>query len=174
MERFYQKFVQNLREWEAALEGYSMEQLLRQPQEGGWSMGQVYTHLVDGTLRYHLRQVEDCLESGEGKGRRKTFKGFMVFRIVKGFPPAKIKVPPSKTYTPVQPESKEAILAGMRELEDKMKVLLPRFEQDKGGKTAHPALGYLNAKEWYKLILWHFKHHMRQKERLDAQLKPEV
>jgi hypothetical protein len=34
-------------------------------------------------------------------------------------------------------------------------------------KTAHPAFGFLNAREWFHLIEMHFRHHLRQKKRLD-------
>ncbi len=167
MEKMYHRFIELMKPWEKALDEYSMEELMRKPGSESWSMGQLYMHLVPGTLGYHVPAFEQALNSSEGKRKRKNFKGIMVFYLIKGFPPKKIKVPPSDTYTPKQPQSKEALKEGMAELKQKMKSLSGRFAMDKGGKVQHPALGYLNAKEWYKLIVYHFEHHLLQKKALD-------
>jgi hypothetical protein len=39
------------------------------------------------------------------------------------------------------------------------------------GKSRHPGLGYFNAGEWLRFIEMHMRHHLRQKERIDAFLK---
>jgi hypothetical protein len=36
------------------------------------------------------------------------------------------------------------------------------------GKAMHPGLHYLSAREWLQFSEMHFRHHLRQKERLDA------
>jgi hypothetical protein len=36
-----------------------------------------------------------------------------------------------------------------------------------GGKTKHPGLGYFSAHEWLQFADMHFRHHLRQKKRID-------
>jgi hypothetical protein len=62
--------------------------------------------------------------------------------------------------------------AGMHLLQNKLQDLSAQIDNAVHfGKTKHPALGYLAAKEWYKLIVIHFRHHLRQKKRIDLFLK---
>ncbi|MEW5597133.1 DinB family protein, partial [Peribacillus frigoritolerans] len=37
-------------------------------------------------------------------------------------------------------------------------------------KVQHRRMGYLNAEEYFQLIEMHFRHHLRQKERIDRVL----
>jgi hypothetical protein len=88
------------------------------------------------------------------------------------FPPVRIKVPPSPTYTPKQPESREKIKAGMRLLQKRLQDLSGEIDNAVHfGKTKHSSFGYLEAKKWYQLIVMHFRHHLRQKKRIDLFLK---
>lgn len=48
-----------------------------------------------------------------------------------------------------------------------MEKILSKFKNNKNGKTPHPAFSFLNADEWYKLVLMHWNHHILQKERID-------
>jgi hypothetical protein len=157
--------------WESELETYSDEQFKKKPSSEGWSIGQVYAHLVMGSFNYHIKQIEQCLESEANQHEKKTFPGRLMF-FIHAFPPVRIKVPPSPAYTPQQPERKEKILAGMRLLRKKLQELSREVDAASHvGKTKHPALGYLDAREWYQLIVMHFRHHRRQKRRLDVFLK---
>jgi hypothetical protein len=162
------KFNQLLEKWQHSLDNYSQEELLRKPTDDAWSMGQVYVHLCNATLGFHLRQVEECLASEKYADQKKAMPGRVSF-FLGSFPPIKIKVPASETYTPPQPESKAAILIKMDEMREKMAKTALRMEKSssKSGKTQHPAMGYLDAKEWFQMIPMHFQHHLRQKGRLD-------
>lgn len=156
--------------WEQELENYNLNQLTNKENNENWSMGQLYKHLIDGTLNYHLKQVNNCINSTENKSKKKNFKGFMAYNILNGFPPIKIKVPASETYTPKQPTSIKELKDGFKSLKQEMKNTLTTFEKDKKGKTEHPGFSYLTASEWFRLIPMHFKHHLRQKERIDNYL----
>ena len=124
-----------------------------------------------GTLQYHIKQIEQCLGEEVHQKENKTFPGEVMF-FIHAFPPIRIKVPPSPTYTPQQPESKDRIKAGMRLLQKNLQALAPEIDKaGHTGKTKHPALGYLDAKEWYRLIVMHMRHHMLQKKRIDVFLK---
>lgn len=162
------KTLENIDSWKASLNEYDFDQLLKKPSSESWSIGQVYMHLINSTLGFHLKQMDACLQSDANHSEKKTFEGFLAYRILGGFPPIKIKVPPSELYTPKQPESKEQIASGLEEVEEALKKRLPLLAQAKyQGKTQHPGLGYMNAREWFQLVEMHFRHHLRQKSRLD-------
>ena len=145
------------------LKKYSDDQFAMKPSPESWSIGQVYEHLVIGALNYHIQQIELCLLNDENQREKKTFLGKFIFSV-NAFPPVRIKVPPSPTYTPKQQESKEKIKAGMMLLQKKLHDLSSEIDNAVHiGKTKHRALGYLGAKEWYQLIVMHFRHHMLAK-----------
>jgi len=156
--------------WEKDLEKYNLNQLTKKENEENWSMGQLYKHLIDGTINFHLKQVNDCISSSENKSKKKNFKGFIAYNILNGFPPIKIKVPASETYTPKQPASIEELKDGFQKLKQEMNTILSNFKNDKKGKTSHPGFSFLNASEWFRMIPMHFKHHLKQKERIDNYL----
>ncbi len=89
--------------WLASLNKYSEEQFARKPDANSWSIGQVYNHLVAGTRLYHLQQIAQCLEGRQIEQNEKMkFPGKIIF-FLGSFPPTRVKVPPSETYTPKQP-----------------------------------------------------------------------
>jgi hypothetical protein len=167
IEKIHQDFTRLQQQWAGALNNYTESDLLKKVTADSWTLGQVYVHLISSVLNFHLKQVETCLASAENREKKKNFKGFMVFNILNGFPPTKIKVPPSDAYTPRQPQSKKELLEGFEKVASGMKTTLAGFQNNLQGKTAHPALGFLSAKEWYKMIPMHWKHHLRQKKSID-------
>ncbi len=164
-------FLENIKIWEQELPNYEFSDLLKQEDNANWSLGQVYMHLINGTLSFHLKQLELCIHSSENKHLKKNFKGFLSYKLLKGIPPIKIKVPPTPAYTPKQPENIGEITNGLSVLKEKMTNALQLFKEDQKGKTEHPGFGFLNAEEWYKLIEMHFLHHLRQKKRIDSYLQ---
>jgi hypothetical protein len=157
--------------WKTGLDSYSMEQLLKQPQGGGWSLGQVYVHLINSALGFHIPQVETCMITNDNAGKWKNFKGFMCFTFIKGFPDIKIAVPPSEKYTPKQPANKQDLYDGLDKVKAAMAAVLPKLEDNKmRGKTAHPGMSFLNAHEWYTMVEMHYRHHLKQKATLETML----
>ena len=102
----FNDFIKFISIWEKELDQYSLEDLHKKPDEASWSIGQVYNHLIKSTLGFHLKQAEQCLQSDEHASESKNFRGFLVYNVIKRFPPVKVKVPPSEHYTPGQPESR--------------------------------------------------------------------
>ncbi len=154
--------------WLASLNQYSEEQFIKKPDANSWSIGQVYNHLVAGTRLYQLQQIAQCLKGKQTeRNADKRLPGKLTF-FLGSFPPIRIKVPPSETYTPKQPVNIEAMKTGL----EKLIKIMQKTEQKLSGvsdnsKTAHPAFGFLNAREWFHVIEMHFRHHLRQKKRLD-------
>jgi hypothetical protein len=172
-----QRFEETTNHYLQELNGFSMEQLKRQPSENEWSIGQMYQHLINTALYMHLRNVDHCMTQSEdsviSKGE-KTEAGQAVFDQG-GFPPVRIQVPPSPQYTPVQPESKDQLVQGLNVVMQKMKEIEPKIENAPLHNTvSHPRFGALNAKEWFMLIEMHYRHHLLQKERLKKELESNV
>jgi len=154
--------------WLASLDQYSEEQFAKKPNEDSWSIGQVYNHIVVSARLYHLQQIAQCLEGKQTERNvGKKLPGKLTF-FLGSFPPMRIKVPPSETYTPKQPPNIEAMKIGLQKL---IKIMRETEQKLSGAsefpKTAHPVFGFLNAREWFYLIEMHFRHHLRQKRRLD-------
>lgn len=111
-----------LKIWEGELERYKLDDLQKKPDPGSWSLGQVYLHLINATLNFHLQQARQCLKSTENGEKRKNFKGISTYHILRSLPPIKIKVPASEFYTPKQAESKVEIENGLYEVRKQMNL----------------------------------------------------
>ena len=162
------RFESVANEWLLSLDSYSEEQFTKKPDADSWSIGQVYHHLIAGTNRFHLQHIASCLD-GKGKNIRggKKFPGKFVF-LIGSFPDAKIKVPPSDAYTPKQPAGIADMRFALTQLIETMRETAGKIgSASKSIKLEHPAFGYLNASEWFSMIEMHFRHHLRQKARLD-------
>ena len=85
-----------------------------------------------------------------------------------GFPDEIIEGPPDNAFT-AQPESKEDLFVRLQDLKAAFNELVPAMSiSGMQGKTLHPGLKYFNAREWMKFAEMHFRHHLRQKNRIDA------
>ena len=153
------------------LDRYDLEQLTLKPSDDEWSLGQMYVHLINSALYMQLRNVEACRDQTEPAGGAKTPDGEAIF-AQGGFPPIRIQVPSSAQYTPPQPESKEQIAEGLNLVIRRMGEMEPVLDSIPAAHTVpHPRFGALNAAEWYAIIAMHYRHHLQQKNRLDAFLE---
>ncbi|SFL99088.1 DinB superfamily protein [Paenibacillus sp. 1_12] len=155
------------------LNDFTMEQLRHQSSESEWSLGQMYLHLINSALYMQLRNVDDCMTPGEeavSSPEGKTEAGNAVFEQG-SLPSMRIQVPPSPQYTPGQPESQEQLIQGLNKVLSRMKEIEPLLEKESLQQTVpHPRFGGLNAKEWFMLVEMHYRHHLRQKDRLKKEL----
>jgi DinB superfamily len=173
VQKYQERWHKVAEKWMNSLDSYSEEQLYKKPSELEWSIGQVYVHLLKSSQFFHLAQVKKCLESDENSKESKKMPGKISF-FLGSFPPIKIKVPPSPQYTPSQPTSRQELKDLYISLKKDMDEMAKAVNStNKSGKTEHPAFGFCNAKEWYQMVEMHFRHHLRQKERIDQFLKNE-
>ncbi|ANC77558.1 hypothetical protein ABE65_012420 [Fictibacillus phosphorivorans] len=156
--------------YKSFLQNYSQEQLRYIPEQGVWSVGQMYDHL-NVVAHEYLDCVEDCEKADEEEHQGKTEFGEYLFNIG-CFPPIKIKLPEELDAPSDNSESKEEIIEEidrlmnrMRELETRVGKINPQYKMKHGG------FGWLNAQEWLSLVGMHFRHHLRQKYELDQRLK---
>ncbi|MEP7218352.1 MAG: DinB family protein [Bacteroidota bacterium] len=167
----FERFQRVATVWIDALDRYTPEQLIAKPADDGWSMGQIYNHLIQTALRMQFREIDACLNGIGTAGGSKTLPGRLAFAIG-SIPPIKIKGSPSREYTPEPTSDVAGLKLEMRGLIDEMRVMAGKLEKAGGAirreRRNHPALGMLNAAEWYRLVEMHHRHHLRQKRRLDA------
>ncbi|WP_127491962.1 DinB family protein [Paenibacillus glycanilyticus] len=143
------------------LDQYTIEQLRYRIEPGTWSIGQVYSHIVDVALEY-LDNIRQCEESGVEQPLGKTEAGERLFGEG-AFPPVKIKLPVGMEYSPNDANNKEDHLHDLNQLIDNMRAwdlriagIHPLY------KVRHGGFGWLNAREWHDLIEMHTRHHLRQ------------
>ena len=171
LQRFKDTAFYYLRE----LDHFSMEQLKWKTSEDEWSIGQMYQHLINSALYMHLRNIESCIIMKDSLAdvAEKTREGAEIFEHG-GFPPIRIKVPPSPKYTPQQPESQEQLIHGLNIVIHRMEDTEPKLEKIPNEHVVlHPKFGALNAKEWFLLIEMHYRHHLLQLDRLKKHIERE-
>ncbi|WP_132051895.1 DinB family protein [Pseudocnuella soli] len=153
-------------EWKHALAQYNDVMLLQKPAEGGWSMGQLYMHLIDETS-FYLTQVEACLCSLQNNEQEPTAEGKAML-AANSFPDMRIEGPPTNALVQ-QPAEKAQLITAFDNLLQTLQNLNAQIKGNTGiGKTTHPGLGYLNAGQWAQFAAMHLRHHLRQKARIDA------
>ena len=162
-------FDKTLDAWISDIRLKSFDELCTKPSPTSWSLGQLGMHLIESTS-YYMDQVNFCLSSDDNVLEGMSSEANVMFNNNE-FPDEVIEGPPSNADTP-QPESKEELLRGFLELKaeiGRMEKLISTSLSK--GKTKHPGLHYFNAQEWYQFAAMHFRHHMRQKKRIEAFLK---
>lgn len=154
--------------WIYELEKYSFDQLCEKPKDDGWSIGQVYVHLISAS-KYHVSEMKAALTSNENSGGEMTAEGKEIFAR-NGFPDIRISNSIGNANTGM-PESSKQINQELLAIKEDVNDLWRRYDfaQNKG-KVKHPGLSYFSAAEWLKFTEMHMRHHMRQKKRIDSEL----
>ena len=151
------------------LNNYSIEQLKYISEEGVWSIGQMYDHLIVVAHEY-LDSMEECAASNEEQPFGKTEFGKQLFENG-GFPPIKIRLPDELNSPPNNSDSKEELISRMEQLIQRLTHWETKVDDiNPTKKSEHGGFGWLNAKEWYDLVGMHFRHHVRQKGELESYL----
>lgn len=155
--------------WIKDLEQYSFEQICTKPSQNSWSLGQVCIHLMDSS-NYFLEQITICLSNNENTHEEMTENAKTMF-LNDEFPNTLIEGPPSNNHT-CQPNSKDEILNSLATIKETIIYYKIQISNSKFyGKTKHPGLNYFNATEWLQFIEMHFRHHLRQRDRIKTILK---
>ncbi|WP_232324789.1 DinB family protein [Halobacillus mangrovi] len=101
------------------LQSYSPEQLRYISEEGVWSLGQMYKHLIEVAFEY-LENVETCSASKQEQESGKTEAGIHIYKFG-CFPPIKIKLPDVPDHTPSHSVSKEELLIGLDQVSNSLR-----------------------------------------------------
>lgn len=165
------KFNQTIDIWIQELERYDFRQLCTKPSPASWSIGEVYVHLIS-EAGFHLEQIAACLSTNEHASEEAYPHGRKMLQANE-FPDEIIEGPPSNALV-TQPRSKEQLLADLIPVKEAMNNAAAQMLQSRySGKALHPGLGYFSADEWLQFSDMHFRHHLRQKKRIDEFLKAE-
>ncbi|WP_018617156.1 DinB family protein [Segetibacter koreensis] len=155
--------------WITELEQYDFNSLCAKPSSDSWSLGQVYMHLIDET-NFYIEQMKTCLGTNDNAAEEASTEAKSMF-FNNNFPDEIIEGPPSNLYTP-QPDNKEKLRSCLINLKNEIKVVeILMSTSSYKGKTKHPGLNYFSADEWLQFAEMHFRHHLRQKKRIDNFLK---
>lgn len=149
------------------LSEYSVDEFTRKPSEDEWSLGQMYNHLIKSTLHLQLKAIKQCVNGTTSDDGKKTEIGESIFKEGK-FPPIRLKGPDTPDFTPPNPTGKEEVKEGLLQIIEEMQEIESKLSDIPASqKVQHRRMGYLNAEEYFQLIDMHFRHHLRQKERID-------
>jgi len=153
--------------WIAELGHYSLAQLHARSIDSDWSLGQVYMHLLSET-EWYVEQMEICLTSDSGASGQMVDKAKVMF-VNNEFAGERIKGDPLAAKNIPQPVSIVSLRTELGVLRSKLtRLTLEIAKSDAVGKTRHPGLGYFSALEWLQFSDMHMRHHLRQKQRIDA------
>jgi len=164
-----ENFNRTIDHWITELEKYDYLQLCSKPPPTKWSMGQMYAHLIGDAL-FYIGQIKVCVTNNDHIEEQPSAAAQTMFSN-NAFPDEMIEGSPDNAFI-AQPESKEQLMADLVNLKSEMnKAALLISESPFIGKTKHPGLNYFSARQWLQFADMHFRHHLRQKKRIDAFLK---
>ncbi len=145
------------------------ESFLKNCKHDKWSYSEVYSHILSANLGSAIA-VEKCLNrTAEIKRDKANWKVRLILWLGK-FPPGKIKAP-VKIAAMVKKISKEDAKNDLIRLKKKIEeIYLSVKSFNEIYKMRHPRLGYLDAKQWFRFILIHSKHHVAQLSRIEKEL----
>ncbi|RKR81499.1 DinB family protein [Mucilaginibacter gracilis] len=139
------------------------------PPGGGWSYGEVYSHILQANLA-SLVAIERCA-NGTGKIDDKRLGLPAQFIFLVGSFPIKFKAP-EKIAAQVNNIGKEEARNLLVKLKTRIEQLAPVINKSSTfSKIKHPSLGLLNAKQWLRFIDIHTRHHLKQLNRIEKKFK---
>ena len=162
---YLEEFNQAIDYWITELDQYDIPKLTRQPGPGQWSVGQLYLHLIDDT-EFYLQQIQLCLSGNQHADQQASPTAKKMF-LENAFPDMKIAGAPDHATIP-QPSGKEELGKSLMQIRTELNSVANKFsDEGYSGKSKHPGLGYFSAQQWLQFAGMHFRHHVRQKNRID-------
>jgi hypothetical protein len=143
-----------------------MDQLHNLPPGGGWSLGQLYVHLIRDA-HFYVEQINICISNNDHQQESASPEAQVMFRN-NAFPDARIAGDPANAFLP-QPHSKEELKDGLLQVKTLLEHAAKQIAASTyHGKTRHPGLLYFSAEEWLQFANMHFRHHERQRRRIEG------
>lgn len=143
------------------------------PPTGGWSYAEVYSHIMQATLGSTIALEKCTMNSCAATNKSRSLIGLFVLTL--GRFPGRVKAPAAvMERNPVKKLTKEdarnLIVKCHKRIEDVFKLV---FDSNPKKRVKHPRMGMLNARQWFKFILIHLKHHLKQLDRIEKNLRPQ-
>ncbi|WP_332737554.1 DinB family protein [Flavihumibacter sp.] len=152
--------------WISELNRFDLAQLLLKPDDGSWSLGQLYNHLIEDTGWFN-DQIEISLTDEANRNVQMSEAARTLF--AKGsFSDERIQGDPLSAEKVKQPKSIKELRTGLEQLKFNTNVIWSKMQSmQQFGKSEHPGLGFFNCYEWLQYSEMHMRHHLRQKERIE-------
>ncbi len=165
----FRSVIKAVEQYETLLQEVSEETFTKSPAQGGWSYSETFSHIFQSNLG-SLIAVEKCfLKTGVFDEKRTNWKVWAILFLGR-LPPGKFKAPERLTSM-VKTLSKEEAANLIIKFRRRLTELKDKVEKaDKHQKIKHPRLGLLNARQWWRFIEIHTRHHTRQLKRIKKKL----
>lgn len=142
------------------------------PPGGGWSYSEVYSHIMAADLGSTIALEKCTLKNCKPTSKGRTPIGFMVLTFGR-FPPFGVKVPKAISdkvaVNKITKEEAKNLLIKCRKRIDAVAPLI--HDASKHCKYPHPRFGMMNARQWFRFILIHSKHHLKQLDRVEKKFR---
>lgn len=169
----YKDFERVTKYWLGELEKYNEEPFLAITPYSEWSIGQIYVHIYQYLEVLVKPAIEQCLDpSVEGEKGGKTMPGMYLFSFKK-FIGKSAKREENIDIEPYQPDGlmhgRDLMIKSLKLMMNLDSKLKNASKEQLKKKIHHPTLGKLTARDWYKVGILHFYHHIDQKKKNDKQ-----
>ncbi|NOW98208.1 DinB family protein [Mucilaginibacter sp. SG564] len=162
--------AKELRTIETALDNYRErldtipdELFAETPAGGGWSSAEVYSHVMQSTLRSSIA-IERCAHSNCPPTKKGlSLQGHFVL-LFGCFPPVKIKMLDIMNVEKISKEDARNLIIKCRKRIEDIAPIIAKASPDV--RYGHPRLGMLNAKQWIKFTRIHLLHHLKQLDQI--------
>lgn len=169
MNKNYEKLKNSIKKYSDFLETVSEEEFQLSPKSGSWSYSEVYSHIFITNI-LSFKGIGICIEGKAEVVKKGTPLKAFPWLILGVLPPGKFKIPKSladKVKKISKAEASELIQKTSNNLEffkDKIDLANP-FQ-----KVKHPRFGPFNTRNWFRFILIHSNHHLKQLDRIKLEL----
>lgn len=135
------------------------------PADGGWSLAEVYNHILQATLGSSIALERcthgSCPPTKDGltwEGRVMLLFGY--FPKTKAPAMVNDKIPAAK----ISKEDARNLIIKCRK---RIETTAPLIEASAAAsRYKHPRMGMLNARQWFRFIRIHLEHHLKQLDRI--------
>jgi hypothetical protein len=119
-----------------------------------------------------MMALEKCIRNGKPTSAGRNMLGLLVF-LFGSLPPWKTKVPEMlEARIPARKISKEEARNMLIKCRQRINELTPLIrDSSEYCRVKHGRLGMLNARQWFKFVLFHSRHHLKQLDRVEKKLQ---
>ncbi|WP_175499686.1 DinB family protein [Algoriphagus aquimarinus] len=163
------KFNDTIDNWLNELDSVSINRLSEKPYGTGWSIGQLYRHIIEESNWYNS-QIEISL-TDDTNSTIPTTEDARILLERGSFENKSFQGDPLIHENIEQPSSIAEIKFDLEFLKTYTNKLWDRMNNTSSyGKSEHPGIGYLNCFEWLQYSEMHMRHHLEQRKRIELYL----
>ncbi len=142
------------------------------PPGGGWSYAEVYSHILQANLGSSIALEKCTLSNCKPTSKGRTVLGFLVLSFGR-FPPVRVKVRQAVAATMTikkisKEEAKNLLIKCRKRINDVAPLI---HGSSPHCRYKHARFGMMNARQWFKFILIHSTHHLKQLDRIQNKLQ---